>query len=78
MFVRLMNYTYFCASLKKDIMKKKIYTPPILEELSVDDMQLLAGSGNSGTTPNPGSGPSNPDLPAPPPGAREDQFNEFE
>ena len=29
-------------------MKKKIYTPPILEELSVDDIQLLAGSNNTG------------------------------
>jgi len=29
-------------------MKKKIYTTPILEELSVDDIQLLAGSNNTG------------------------------
>ena len=27
-------------------MKKKIYTTPILEELSVDDIQLLAGAGS--------------------------------
>ena len=29
-------------------MKKAIYTPPHLEKLSVDDMQLLAGSNNTG------------------------------
>jgi len=29
-------------------MKKTIYTPPHLEELSVEDMQLLAGSDITG------------------------------
>jgi len=45
-------------------MKKKIYTPPHLEELSVDDIQLLAGSNNTGGAgglkPGAGSNP-NPD-----------------
>ena len=58
-------------------MKKKIYTPPILEELSVDDIQLLAGSGNSAEAGGPGKEPG---LPVDPnmPFAPEYQFNEVE
>jgi len=54
-------------------MKKKNYTPPILEELKVDDMQLLAGSNNSASAggTQDGEGTNNP-------WARESQFNEFE
>ena len=58
--------------------KDNLY-PPHLEELSVDDMQLLAGSNNTGGAPNPPSGPGDGDLPGPPPpGARGTQFDEFE
>ena len=59
--------------------KDNLY-PPHLEELSVEDMQLLAGSNNdTGETPNPSSGSGDDDLPGPPPpGARETQFDEFE
>ena len=65
-------------------MKKAIYTPPHLEELSVEDMQLLAGSNNdTGETPNPSSGSGDDDLPGPPfpspsTPARGTQFDEFE
>jgi len=44
-------------------MKKKNYTPPIMEELKVDDMQLLAGSKNTGGAGGfgDGGGDGNPD-----------------
>ena len=61
-------------------MKKKIYTPPILEELSVDDIQLLAGAGSVTAEPKPWeSGGGDPDPGRPPKGsAPEYQFNEVE
>ena len=57
-------------------MKKAIYTPPIMEELKVDDMQLLAGSENTGTASDFGPGGGQPDPERR--GARETQFDEFE
>ena len=56
-------------------MKKKIYTPPILEGLSVDDIQLLAGSVNGVEASGPGSEPGVGNDPF---GAPEYQFNEVE
>ena len=56
-------------------MKKKIYTPPILEELSVDDIQLLAGSVNGAEASGPGSEPGVGNDPF---SAPEYQFNEVE
>ena len=59
-------------------MKKKIYTTPILEELSVDDIQLLAGAGTNSV--EAGDPKKDPDMPYDPnmPFAPEYQFNEVE
>ena len=51
---------------------------PHLEELSVDDIQLLAGSGNGVIAGDPEKDPDMPDDPNNPFGAPEYQFNEVE
>ncbi len=54
---------------------KKNYVSPTMEELSVEDMQLLVGSGNNyaGSGGTQGGEGGNNDM-----SARETQFDEFE